>query len=171
MYCLCQYRRKPDEQRDVRVKLTSVCCKSMLAKGLRGGAWLDAVPFVSFTGLSGGGVASWGIGLKLLCVVRFLCITGSVEAYYSGSLSRSNKRWSWRRVSLRCCAVAWPLISSFRMPTALLAAVCWSGVKVDGGVGGSAAGNGMISDAVSWLRRQVRERCVGRHYLWVKAYH
>jgi hypothetical protein len=44
--------------KDVRVKLTSVCCKSMLAKGLRAGAWLAAVPFASFTGLSGGGVAS-----------------------------------------------------------------------------------------------------------------
>jgi hypothetical protein len=53
------------------VKLTSVCCKSILAKGLRMGAWLEAVPFVSFTGLSGGGVASWAIGLKLLHVVSF----------------------------------------------------------------------------------------------------
>jgi hypothetical protein len=39
----------------------------------------------------------------------------------------------------------------FRMPTALFAAPCWSGVRVDGGVGGSAEGNGIISDAVSPL--------------------
>jgi len=51
------------------VKLTSVCCRSMLAKGLRAGVFLAAVPFWSLAGLSGGGVASCGIGLKLLCFV------------------------------------------------------------------------------------------------------
>lgn len=53
----------------VRVKLTLVCFKSILAKGLRAGAWFAVVPFVSLAGLSGGGVASCGIGLKLLQVV------------------------------------------------------------------------------------------------------
>jgi hypothetical protein len=53
------------------VKLTSVCCSSIVAKGLRAGTWLAAVPLDCLTGLSGGGVASWGMGLKLLYSVRF----------------------------------------------------------------------------------------------------
>ena len=59
--------RKQSGQRDVRAKLTSVCFRSILAKGLRFGCTLlGAVPFASLIGLSGGGVASCGIGLKLL---------------------------------------------------------------------------------------------------------
>lgn len=58
------------------MKLTSVCCRSMLAKGLRAGVLLAAVPFCSLAGLSGGGVASCGIGLKLLYFVnvRIECV-------------------------------------------------------------------------------------------------
>jgi hypothetical protein len=41
--------------------------------------------------------------------------------------------------------VDWPWISLFSMPTALLAACCCSGVRVEGGVGGSAEGKGMMS--------------------------
>jgi hypothetical protein len=48
-----------------------VCFRSILAKGLRLGTLLDVVPFVSFAGLSGGGVASCDIGLKLLWAVSY----------------------------------------------------------------------------------------------------
>lgn len=38
------------------------------------------------------------------------------------------------------------------MPRARCAATCWLGVKVDGGVGGSAAGKGMMSAHISFDR-------------------
>jgi len=41
--------------------------------------------------------------------------------------------------------VVWPLISLFNMPTARFAALCWSGVRVEDGVGGSAVGKGIMS--------------------------
>jgi hypothetical protein len=118
----------------------------MLAKGLRVGTWLAAVPLASFAGLSGGGVASCGIALKLLEAVSvgFQCMC-TVEPHYSGSLPGWSRSRSWRRVSLRCCAVVWPWISLLRMPTAFRAAFCWSVVRVEGGVGGSAEGKGMMS--------------------------
>jgi hypothetical protein len=68
------------------VKLTSVCCKSMLAKGLRAGTLLGVVPFWSLTGLSGGGVASCGIGLKLLYVVSLRLQSRQEEALLLGQL-------------------------------------------------------------------------------------
>jgi hypothetical protein len=48
------------------------------------------------------------------------------------------------------------------MPTALFAALCWSGVKVEGGVGGSAEGKGIMStDCQSVARKQVIEQSSG----------
>jgi len=46
-----------------------VCFRSIFAKGLRAGTLLGLVPFASLTGLSGGGVTSCGIALKLLHMV------------------------------------------------------------------------------------------------------
>lgn len=67
---------------------------------------------------------------------------------------------SSRNVFSRCWAVdGRPCISSLRIPIALLAALCWSGERVVGGVGGSATGNGIISDNPQQSRRsEVRER-------------
>lgn len=39
----------------------------------------------------------------------------------------------------------WPLISSFNIATAFFASFCWVGVRVEGGVGGSADGKGITS--------------------------
>jgi hypothetical protein len=66
------------------MKLTSVCCRSMLAKGLRAGTLFAAVPFCSFAGLSGGGVASCGIGLKVLYVVSLHLQCGQHKALLLG---------------------------------------------------------------------------------------
>jgi hypothetical protein len=57
-------------QTNLPVNVTSVCFRSMRAKGLNSGVWLEVSPFVSLTGLSGGGVASCGMGLKWLRSVR-----------------------------------------------------------------------------------------------------
>ena len=48
-----------------------MCFSSMLAKGLSASTLLGAAPFASLTGLSGGGVASCGMALKLLLMVSF----------------------------------------------------------------------------------------------------
>lgn len=80
------------------------------------------------------------------------------STYYSGSSSGSKSPRSWLMVSLRCAAVDWPLISLFSMPTALFAACCCSWVRVEGGVGGSAEGKGMMSACCQAIAPwQVRE--------------
>lgn len=64
-------RHAPEEQENSQVKLTSVCLKSILANGLSSVSYCEAEPFVSFGGLSGGGVAVCCIGLKLLRLRQF----------------------------------------------------------------------------------------------------
>lgn len=47
----------------------SVFFSSIAAKGLSEAVTLELVPLTCFVGLSEGGVASWGIDLKLLAIV------------------------------------------------------------------------------------------------------
>lgn len=46
----------------------SVFFSSIAAKGLSKAATVELVPLTCFAGLSEGGVASWGIDLKLLAI-------------------------------------------------------------------------------------------------------
>jgi hypothetical protein len=124
----------------------SVFFSSIAAKGLSKDVTLELVPLTCFVGLSEGGVASWGTDLKVLAIVSCSFMTWQVKStYYSGSSSGSKSPRSWLMVLLRCVAVDWPLISLFSIPTALCAACRCSWVRVEGGVGDSAEGKGMMS--------------------------
>lgn len=58
--------RATTQQEHLREKPTSVPLSNKAAKGLSGGVTLELVPFNCLVGLSGEGVASSGIDLKLL---------------------------------------------------------------------------------------------------------